>query len=95
MKIGAQQILKMEGFFFVPKDMNPPSAPQIRLIEQFWGCLKMKVYENNWEAKSREQLIRRIQKCIREFDFDVIINMFNSLKDKVHQANEQGLTSLN
>ena len=55
----------------------------------------MKVYENNWEAKSREQLIRRIQKCIREFDFDVIINMFNSLKDKVHQANEQGLTSLN
>ena len=71
------------------------SAPQIRPIEQFWGCLKMKVYENNWEAKSREQLIRRIQKCICEFDFDVIINMFNSLKDKIHQANEQGLSTLN
>ena len=42
-----------------------------------------------------ERTIYRIQICIREFDFDVIINMFNSLKDKIHQANEQGLTSLN
>ena len=75
--------------------MNLPSAPQIRPIEQFWGGLKIKVYENNWEASSREALIRRTRKCISEFDFDVIINMFNSLKDKIHQANQSGLTSLN
>ena len=83
------------GLTFVPKDMNPPSAPQIRPIEQFWGCLKEKVYENNWEAKDREELIRRIKRCIKKFDMQTIVNMFNSLKTKIHQANEQGLTSLN
>ena len=50
---------------------------------------------HNWEAASRDHLIRRIRKCVREFDMDIIINMFNSLKDKIHQANESGLTSLN
>lgn len=87
--------LEQNGITFVPKDQNPPAAPQIRPIENFWGCLKMKVYEGNWQAKNREQLIRKIKKCVKEFDQNVIRNMFENLKSKIHFANENGLSSLN
>ena len=57
------------------------------IIQHFWPFICNKMIT--------ERTIYCIQECIREFDFDIIINMFNSLKDKIHQANEQGLTSLN
>ena len=33
---------------------RPPIAPQIRPIENYWGILKMKVYEENWMAQTRD-----------------------------------------
>ena len=50
-----------EGLAYVKRHQNPPNAPQIRPIEQYWGILKQKVYQNNWSAQSREQLIARIK----------------------------------
>ena len=35
---------------------RPPIAPQIRPIENYWGILKMKVYEGNWMAQTRDHL---------------------------------------
>ena len=43
--------LRQNGIAYVEKDENPPNAPQIRLIENYWGILKMKGYEGNWSAK--------------------------------------------
>ena len=86
--------MKKNGLTFVPKLSNPPNAPQIRPIEAFWAILKMKVYEGNWSAKSRDQLIRRIKKSIQEIDMEIIIKMFKNLKDKIHYAKEHGLESL-
>jgi hypothetical protein len=40
---------------------KPPNAPQIRPIENYWGILKMKVYEGNRTAQTRDHLIRRIK----------------------------------
>ena len=40
---------------------QPPNAPQIRPIENYWGILKMKVYEGNWSAKNRALLVWRIK----------------------------------
>ena len=54
----------------------------------------MKIYEENWTAKNREALIRRIKIKQKEIDQDVVIKMFENLKTKVHKANENGLTSL-
>ena len=54
----------------------------------------MKVYEGNWSAKDREALIRRIKIKQKEIDQDVVIKMFEKLKQKVHNANENGLNSL-
>ena len=90
----SQAWMHQNGLKFVPKDQNPPAAPQIRPIEQFWSTLKQKVYEGNWSAKDRNQLIRRIKKCATEMEPHYITNMFRNLKNKIHQANEFGLTSL-
>ena len=62
-KAEIQRFMTDKGLFFVPKEINPPSCPQIRPIEQFWACLKQKVYANNWSASTRDQLISRIKKC--------------------------------
>ena len=45
------EFLRDNGIAFVEKIDNPPKAPQIRPIENYWGFLKMKVYEGNWKAK--------------------------------------------
>ena len=82
----------------VEKKDNPPSAPQIRPIENYWGILKMEVYAGNWEAQGenkREKSICRIKQCQKKIDQNVIIKMFDNLKAKVHAANEFGLRSLN
>ena len=40
--------------FIMDRDgKNPPNAPQIRPIENYWDILEMKVYEGNWMAQTR------------------------------------------
>lgn len=40
-----------ENINFVPKEIIPPSILHARSIENFWGDLTQKIYENGWEAK--------------------------------------------
>ena len=54
---------------------------------------KSQIYQ--WQAKNREQLIRKIKKCVKEIEPSVRVNLFKNLKSKVHQANQNGLSSLN
>ena len=82
------------GIYTVPKNLNPPNAPQIRPIENYWGALKQKVYAKNWSAKNREQLIRKIKKCVSELDSGFYVQMFQNLREKINSANENGLDSL-
>ena len=84
--------LTENNIFFVPKDKNPTSCLKVRPIENFWNPLA--VYEGNWTANTREQLIRRIKKCIADMDMDVIIKMFDRLEVKIQQAHDYGLESL-
>ena len=89
-----QQFLTSEGITVVPRDQNPPNAPQIRPIENFFGILKQHVYANNWWTKSRDALIRRIKKCVSEIDMNMVVKMFQNLKPKIKKAEENGLESL-
>ena len=70
----------------VPKDMNPPNVPQLRLIENFWAILKKVVYDNGWEAKSERQLVTRIRKCLGETDWTSVQRMMSMLKTKIQKA---------
>ena len=82
------------GLHFVPKEENPPNAPQIRPIEKYWALLKQKTYEGNWSAKTPDQLAARIKKCAKLLPQETIIKMFDNLKEKVHKASRDGLESL-
>ena len=56
--------------------------------------MRVKVYANNWSAKNRDQLIRKIRKCSKEFDMAPILKMFDHLKGKIMKADQHGLRSL-
>ena len=58
------------------------------------NILKIKVYEGNWSAKTRDHLIWRIKMKQKEIDQDVVIKMFDHLKGRVNVANQNGLQSL-
>ena len=73
---------------------KPPNAPQIRPIENYWGILKMKVYEGNWTAQTRDHLIWCIKMKQKEIDQNIVIKMFDHLKGWVNMANQIGLQSL-
>jgi len=55
-----------EGINYVLKKDNPPNVPEARPIEDFWGILKGKVYENNWKAEYLEKLEARIKFCLKK-----------------------------
>ena len=88
------EFLKNQGIAYVEKSENPPNAPQIRPIENYWAMLKMKVYEGNWTGKNRPQMIRRIKQKQKELDHGIVIRMFDNLKGRIHIAKENGLSSL-
>ena len=89
-----QKWMKDHSIPFVMKDQNPPNAPQIRPIERFWALLKNLVYEGNWVAENREQLIRRIKWAMKKFDQTTIVKMFDNLPEKIRSANVNGLNSV-
>ena len=70
-----------ENFKFVPKRLNPPNVSQARPIENFWVCLLQKVYEGDWEAKTEQQLNRRIKfKVYSEKRFWIQHKILNKIK---------------
>ena len=92
-KISSKWSVK-KGIAYVEKSENPPNAPQIRPVENYWAMLKMKVYEGNWTGKNRPQMIRRIKQKQKELDHGIVIRMFDNLKGRIHIAKENGLSSL-
>ena len=65
-----------------------------RPIEVYWAILKQKVYENNWSAKNRDQLIRKIKSCEKKIESSTYQNLFATLKTKMRHAVVGGLESL-
>ena len=79
---------------FIPKEKNPPCAPQIRPIERFWAHLKLKVYENGWTAENETQLARRIKQKAKTFPLIYFKNLFLHFKEKIVCCAENGLNSI-
>ena len=52
--------LEENGIAYVKKEENPPSAPQIRPIENYWGILKMKVQDQDIVIKMFENLKTKV-----------------------------------
>lgn len=88
------QVLDRLGITYLPKDQNPPNAPQIRPIELFWAHLKSKVYADGWSAQNVDQLKSRIIDMIETFSDAYFVDLMAGVKTKVRKASDQGLDSL-
>lgn len=75
---------------FVPKKDNPPNISQARAIECFWAVLKGKVYEKGWEAKTQQQLIKRIQQKLNEIDESACQNVMEMVQNTLHKIEDIG-----
>ena len=69
-----------ENVNFVPEEINRPNVPQARPIENFWSCLAQKTYKGAWGAKTEQQLIRRIESKMKEFDTNVVESLLEGVK---------------
>jgi len=78
------------GINFVPKEDNPPNVPQARPIETFWSHISQKIYEGGWEAKSINQLIRRIHFIVRRDGHELCKRTFNDVKSIVREIGRKG-----
>ena len=83
-----------EIFNFVPKEINPSNVPHARPIENFWVCLTQKVYEWGLEIKTEQQLIRRIEFKMKEFDKKCMESLFERVKAKVKSIGDNGVYAL-
>lgn len=78
---------------YVAKDINPPNVPQARPIENFWGCLAQKVYEGGWQATTEQELIRRIENKLKEFDLNYVKTLMAGVKAKLRSIGQNGVFS--
>ena len=74
-------------------ECNPPNAPQLRPIEDFWGMLKTIVYKHNWKADNLEQLKGRFKRSITKVDNEAVRCMMSTVKRNVRKAREQGTSA--
>jgi hypothetical protein len=82
--------LDEKKIIYVPKGDNPPNVPQARPIENFWGDLSRRVYENGWQAKTKSKLIRRINSKLKEFDLSELQNHMKLVRYKLRKIADNG-----
>ena len=71
-----------ENFNSVPKEINPLNVLQTRTIENWGVCLTQNVYEESWEATSKQQLVRRIESKMKEFDKNFVESLLEGSRQK-------------
>ena len=76
---------------FVPRVMNPANLPKARPIEDFWGSLKLEVYENDWVAKDLDELKARIKQCLRKIDVSVVQQYCLSVPKRLDDVKRKGV----
>lgn len=90
-----QKYLTDENIHFVPKILNPANVPKVRPIEDFWGLLKQKVYENDWSAGNIVQLKKRIRWSLSKMDKNIILRTSGSVHSRLRIVEKYGLEYLN
>ena len=70
----------------VPKEKNPQNCPQPRPVETLWQILDEKVYAGGSEAKTIDQLKRRIQTKLKEVDMTSVQAMFSSIPQQLRKV---------
>ena len=83
-----------ENIPFVSRVDNPPNVPQAHPIETVWTVLERKIYENNWEAKNIDHLVKRIKQKAKELDQEMLQGMIEDVGKKLRAMWRDGLYSV-
>ena len=78
-----QQCLTKRNIPFVSRVDNPPNVSQARPIETVWTVLERKIYENNWEAKNIDHLVKRIKQKAKELDQEMLQGIREDVEKKL------------
>ena len=89
-----QQCLTKKNLPFVFRVDNPLNVPQARPIETVWTVLERKIYENNWEAKYIDHLVKRIKQKAKELDQEMLQGMIEDVGKKPRAMRRDGLYSV-
>ena len=73
---------------------NSPNVPQARPIETVWTVLERKIYENNWEAKNIDHLVKRMKQKAKELDQEMLQRMIEDVGKKLRALWRDGLYSV-
>ncbi|CAF1359000.1 unnamed protein product [Rotaria magnacalcarata] len=84
------QYLDQNDVQFGHKEFNPQNCPQARSIETLWSRLKNMVYDEGWEAKTINQLRRRIARKLKEIDIQIVQQMFLGIRKQLRQITDNG-----
>ena len=68
--------------------------PSTRAIETVWTVLERKIYENNWEAKTIDHLVKRIKQKAKELDQEMLQGMIEDVGKKLRAMWRDGLYSV-
>ena len=80
-----------ENVKFVPKEINPPNVSRhVRL--RIFGTVWHKKFTR--EAQTEQQLVRRIECKMKEFDTNSVESLFEGVKAKVKSIGDNGLYAL-
>ena len=71
--------------------VNPTNVPKARPIEDFWGCLKHKVYDRGWAAKSTLELEKRIRFCLKKIDQKFVQDLALTTRKRLDRIARKGI----
>lgn len=83
--------LRKEGINFVEKNDNPANLPEARPVEDFWAALKGKVYAKGWHAENVQQLINRINYCVKTIDPAFVQHLGEATKKRIDAIRRNGV----
>ena len=78
----------------VPESSNPQNVSQARPIENFWGDLALRVYDNGCQAKIVAHPIARIKLRQKSFDQKYLQNHMRGVKTKFRKIADESVFSL-
>ena len=86
-----QERLTEKNIAFGSRVDNPPNVLQARPTETVWTVLERKIYENNWEAKNINHLVKRIKQKAKELDQEMLQGIIDDLRNKLRAMCRDGL----
>jgi hypothetical protein len=70
----------------VTKNENPANVLEFKRIEMFWYLLKPEVYKDNWGAQNLKQLERKIMACVKKYDPDPMVMLFEGVRPNIRDV---------